>query len=222
MIVSLRSGFGMNPHPATSLRGLYLITPDEQDTGRLLARVEPLLDAGVTLLQLRNKRGPASLLRRQALALLPACRTRRIPLLINDDWRMAADVGADGVHLGQRDGSIERARAALGPSAIIGATCHASLELAARAAAEGADYLAFGAMFGSSTKPDAPGAPMSVLREAARFGLPVVAIGGITTDNARRAIAAGADLLGVIGAVFDAADPVARVRDFHSLFAEPR
>jgi thiamine-phosphate pyrophosphorylase len=202
-------------------RGLYLLTPDEADTGRLLARVELALLRGVALLQYRNKAADASLRNAQVRALLPLARERGVPLVVNDDWRLAADAGADGAHLGAQDGDLAQARAALGPGAILGATCHASLDRARRARDAGASYLAFGAAFPSATKPGAAGLPLSVLGDARAFGLPVVAIGGLRPDNAGAALAAGADLLAVLGAVFEAADPAAQVRAFLSLFTLP-
>lgn len=201
-------------------RGLYLLTPDETDTGRLLERVALVLGEGVAMLQLRNKHADAdaALRRAQALALLPLCRAHGTPLVINDDWRLAADIGADGAHLGAQDGDLAEARARLGPKAILGASCYDDLQLALRARAAGASYLAFGAFFASGSKPQARRAPLGLLAQARAFGLPTVAIGGITPDNARQVIAAGADFVAVIAAVFDASDPAASVRAFHSCF----
>ena len=208
----------MNARTNWPARGLYLLTPDELDTQHLCARVEPLLAAGIAMLQLRNKRADATLLRAQAQALLPLCRARGVPLIINDDWRLAAELGAAGAHLGEHDGEIAQARAALGSAAIIGASCYDDLERARRAAAAGADYLAFGAFFASGTKPLARRASLSLLQDAARLALPTVAIGGITPDNAPLVIDAGAHYVAVIGAVFDAPDPAASVRAFRNLF----
>lgn len=199
-------------------RGLYLLTPDEPDTGRLLARTRPLLDAGIAMLQYRNKIADAALRMDQAQALAEACRESRTPFIVNDDWTLALAVDADGAHLGEDDGELREARAALGPRRLLGASCYGRLDLAERAATAGADYLAFGAFFPSGTKPGARRADPGLLREAAKFGLPQVAIGGITPDNADSLIHAGADLVAVIGAVFDAADPVAIVRAFNLRF----
>ena len=199
-------------------RGLYLLTPDESDTGRLLARTRPLLDAGVAMLQYRNKIADAALRMDQAQALAKACHESRTPFIVNDDWKLALAVDADGAHLGEDDGELREARAALGPRRLLGASCYGRLDLAERAATAGADYLAFGAFFPSGTKPGARRADPRLLREAAKFGLPQVAIGGITPDNADSLIHAGADLVAVIGAVFDAADPVAIVRAFNLRF----
>ena len=213
-----RAGSDMNTLAIWPTRGLYLLTPDEPDTQRLLSRVEPLLAGGVAMLQLRNKHADASLRREQALALLPLCRARNVALVINDDWRLASDIGLAGAHLGEHDGELAEARAALGPAAILGASCYGDLARAERAKAAGASYLAFGAFFDSGTKPVAQRAPLSVLREAKRLELATVAIGGITPDNARTVLAAGADFIAVLGAVFDAPDPVAAVRAFRICF----
>lgn len=202
---------------ASRPRGLYLVTPDETDSARLLNRVEPLL-AHATWLQYRNKAATPALRAEQAGLLQGACARAGVPLLVNDDPRLAASVGAAGVHLGEDDGDIGAARALLGNGAIIGASCYDDLGRAGAAAAAGADYLAFGAFFPSSTKPGARRADASLLREAAAFGLPLVAIGGITPDNGAIPIDAGADLLAVVGAVFDAPDPVAAARALAALF----
>lgn len=201
-------------------RGLYLITPDEADDARLLARVRPALAAGASWLQYRNKSADAAQRRRQALALLPVCRALGVPLIINDDWRLAAEIGADGAHLGADDGDLAAARAALGPQAWLGASCYDDYARAERAIATGASYVAFGAFFASGTKPLARRAAPELLRRAAGLPVPKVAIGGIRPDNARSLVAAGADLLAVIGAVFDAADPASAVRDFLACFSE--
>ena len=202
----------IRPRRGPILEGLYLITPDEPDTARLLLRVLPLLPLGPALLQYRNKAAKPDRRREQALALLGVCRRANVPLIVNDDVKLAHEIGAAGVHLGRDDGDLAAARKLVGAEAIIGVSCYDDLDRAAAAAAAGADYLAFGAMFASTTKPQARRAPLSVLRDAARFDLPRVAIGGLTPDNAGEALAAGADLLAVVGAVFDAADPVAAAR----------
>ena len=203
-------------------RGLYLLTPEDGDSGQLRARVEPLLaTGGVALLQLRCKEGGAARRRAHAQALQPACAARGVPLVVNDDWRLAAELGL-GAHLGGDDGSLREARAALAPGAILGASCYDQLERARIAAGEGADYLAFGAFFPSGTKPLARRAAPALLQAAGAFGKPRVAIGGIRADNGATLLAAGADLLAVLGAVFDSPDPAAAVRDFQPLFASTR
>ncbi|TWG90198.1 thiamine-phosphate pyrophosphorylase [Luteimonas sp. J16] len=206
--------------PGRAARGLYAITPDTADTGALLAQVEPVLPCA-TWLQYRNKQAGPDLRREQALALLGACRAHGVPLIVNDDWRLAADIGADGAHLGENDGALREARAALGPDAILGASCYDSLALAREAVAAGADYVAFGAFFPTTTKATTRRATVALLREAAGLGVPRVAIGGITVDNAPSLVAAGADLAAVVGAVFGAADPAAAARAFRAAFFPP-
>lgn len=200
--------------------GLYLVTPDEPDAARLLARVAPLLPFAACV-QYRNKRAEAGLRERQARGLRALCRDAGVPLIINDDAALAARIDADGVHLGEHDGDVEAARTLLGDDAIIGVSCYDDIGRAENAANAGADYLAFGAFFPSSTKPHARRATPALLQAAARFGLPQVAIGGITPDNARPLIAAGADLVAVISGVFDAVDPVAAARAFRACFTHP-
>lgn len=198
-------------------RGLYLLTPDEIDTARLLARVAPVLPHA-TWLQYRNKRADDALRRTQVQALLPLCRATGVPLIVNDDWRLAADAGADGAHLGRDDGALGEARAALGAEAILGASCYADIARAQTAVAAGASYVAFGAFFPSPTKPDAPLASKALLRDGSLPPVPRVAIGGITPDNARQLAAAGADLVAVISGVFDARHPAAAARAYRAAF----
>jgi thiamine-phosphate pyrophosphorylase len=201
------------------LRGLYLVTPDEVDTNRLLDQVRPLLAARPALLQYRNKDADVALRRTQASALLALCRDAGVPLVINDNLSLALELGADGVHLGRDDGDLAAARAALGPDRILGVSCYGEWPRAELGAMAGVNYLAFGAVYPSSTKPQAPRAPLSMLGEArSRFGLPVAAIGGITLENAAPVVAAGADLLAVISDVFQAADPVVRATAYAGLF----
>ena len=204
-------------HANATPRGLYLLTPDEADTARLLARVAPLLSS-TTWLQYRNKAAGAELRREQASALQALCAGAGVPLLVNDDASLAARIGAAGVHLGEEDQAIAAARGLLGPSAIVGASCYDDPARAQAAADAGASYLAFGALFPSATKPGARRATPARLRAARVHGLPLVAIGGITPDNAPAAIDAGADLLAVIGGVFEAPDPLAAARAIHALF----
>lgn len=198
-------------------RGLYLITPDERDGERLVARALPLLPFA-SCLQLRNKVLDAASLREVGARLRRACRQAGVPFIVNDDPRLANELDADGVHLGEHDGAIGEARALLGAGAIIGASCYDDLQLARAAAAAGADYIAFGAFFPSPTKPSARRARIELLRDSAGLGLPRVAIGGIAPDNAQPLVEAGADLLAVISGVFDAPDPAAAARAYLSLF----
>ncbi len=208
-----------SPPGGEMLRGLYAVTPEDYLMPRLSALVGAALAGGVRLVQYRNKSAPPPLRRAQAADLLRLCRARGARLIINDDLALALELGADGVHLGRGDGNIVAARAALGPEKILGVSCYADLDCADAAAKAGADYLAFGSMFQSQTKPDAPRAALALLGEAKRrFGLPIAAIGGITRDNAPQAIAAGADMLAVITDLFEAMDIARRAQAYESLF----
>lgn len=207
--------------PAAPARGVYLITPDEADTARLLARVAPLLAAGPTWLQYRNKTPSDALRREQALALQDLCAAHGVPLIINDDPALALEVGAAGVHLGGTDGDIGAARALLGPAAIIGASCYDQLANAERALAAGASYVAFGAFFPTTTKVTSSRAHPDLLRQSAALGVPRVAIGGLTPDNVTPLIAAGADLVAVVSSVFAANDPVATLHAYLACFQDP-
>ena len=198
-------------------RGVYLITPDDPDPERLLARTRELLPFA-SCLQLRNKVMASDTLRAAGMALRVACRDAGVPFIVNDDAKLALELGADGVHLGGDDGDIASTRRLLGDDAIIGVSCYDDIERARMLAAQGADYLAFGAFFPSPTKPHAPRASLQLLRDSASLGLPRVAIGGITPDNARPLVDAGANLIAVISGVFDAPDPVAAARAYLSLF----
>ena len=204
----------MNP----SLHGLYLITPDEADTARLLARVAPPLDAGIALLQYRNKTAGTALKLAQATALQALCAQAGVPLVVNDDVALAASVGAAGVHLGEDDGDIAAARERLGEHAIVGASCYDERALAERAVAAGASYVAFGAFFPTTTKATTRRATPQLLRDAQPLGVPLAAIGGITPANACPLVEAGADLIAVVSGVFDAADPLGAIRAYNACF----
>jgi thiamine-phosphate pyrophosphorylase len=202
-------------------RGLYAVT-DGAPRDALLTTVAALLRGGAVLVQYRAKGLTADRRHDEARALLRLCRDPDVPLIVNDDLELAAALGADGVHLGRDDAPPEVARERLGDGAIVGVSCYDDLDRARRAADAGADYVAFGSVFPSPTKPDAAHAPLALLRSARRaLQLPICAIGGITLDNAGEAVAAGADLLAVISDLAGAADPQARARAFAELFAEP-
>ncbi|MGH8635088.1 MAG: thiamine phosphate synthase, partial [Burkholderiales bacterium] len=172
-------------------------------------------------LQYRNKPASSELRLMQARALLALCRNYRIPLIVNDHLYLAMAVEADGLHLGADDGSLAAARERLGPARILGASCYDRLELALEAERIGADYVAFGSFFPSSVKPGAVRAPLALLREAKRrLSVPVVAIGGITLDNAPQLIAAGADGVAVVSALFGGDDVRRAARGFSALFAQ--
>ena len=200
-----------------TLRGLYLITPDDDDSDRLLERVAAVLPAKPALLQYRNKRADAMRRLDEARALKALCDAAGVPLVINDDWRLALDVDAAGAHLGEDDGDVAEARRAV-PRLLLGASCYDELARAERSVAAGADYIAFGAFFPTQTKTTTRRATPDLLAAAAPLQRPRVAIGGLTPDNAAALVTAGADLLAVVGAVFDAPDPLAAARRFNALF----
>lgn len=206
------------PPSVRSARGLYLITPEEPDTARLLARVATVLPQA-TWLQYRQKDADAGRRLAQAAALQALCLDAGVPLIVNDDVALAAAVGAAGVHLGEDDGDIAAARALLGPETIVGASCYDEHALAERAVAAGASYVAFGAFFPTTSKVTTRRATPALLADAAALGVPRVAIGGITPDNMGPLVAAGADLVAVIGGVFEAADPVAAAKAYAAAFA---
>ncbi|WP_372636991.1 thiamine phosphate synthase [Alcanivorax jadensis] len=194
-------------HPR--IHGLYAITdptliPDRQ----LLPAAEAALRGGARLLQYRDKTASSAQRRQRASQLQALCRKHSALFLVNDDPTLAADIDADGVHIGQSDGGIARARQLLGPDKIIGVTCHSNLILAEQAADAGADYVAFGRFFPSRTKPQAPPADPLILDQARqRLTIPLVAIGGVDADNGCQLLAQGADALAVIHALFSHQSP---------------
>jgi thiamine-phosphate pyrophosphorylase len=192
------------------LRGLYAITPEGPG---LTQKVRDALEGGIALLQYRGKQRDVS----QAKELARLARSHGVPFIVNDDVELALEVGADGAHLGREDGDLRRARTMLAGK-ILGASCYDRLELARTAVAAGADYIAFGSVFASPTKPQAVRAPLSLFGQARTLQVPLAAIGGITLANARQAIDAGADLLAVISDLFDAEDIAARAREYQKLF----
>jgi len=204
--------------PSLPPRGLYAITDGPRPD--LHAAVERALEGGATIVQYRDKTGDGERRRAESADLLALCRRFGVPLIINDDVELAAIVRADGVHLGEHDGDIDAARTRLGATAVIGVSCYDSLDRARQLAAAGADYLAFGAYFPSPTKPLARHARTDLLRDARALGLPLVAIGGITPDNAQPLIEAGADFVAAISGVFATADPRAAARRYANLFTK--
>jgi len=198
------------------MRGLYAITPDVADTAVLLTKVEQALKAGVAMLQYRNKIISKDKRLLQARELAPLARGYGVPFIVNDDVEIAVSVGANGVHLGKDDGDIAAARAKL-PGRILGASCYNDVEKGREAIRMGANYVAFGSVFPSPTKPGAVRAPLSLFEN--NLGVPLCAIGGITLKNAPQLIAAGADLLAVISDLFDADDIAARAAEYRKLFS---
>ncbi len=205
------------------LAGLYAVTPDEPRTGVLLRKVGEALAGGATALQYRNKTAASELKREQGRALADLCRKAGAAFIVNDDVALALELDADGAHLGADDGDLVEARRRLGPGKLLGASCYDRIELAAAAVQAGVDYLAFGSVFSSATKPGAVRAPLAIFAEARRrYTLPLVAIGGINLQNAPQAFAAGADAVAVISDVFDAGDIAARAAAFTRLYQQQR
>jgi thiamine-phosphate pyrophosphorylase len=200
------------------LAGLYAITPDESRTDILIEKVSRALRGGASMVQYRNKTASAELRREQGRALAALCRAADAVFIVNDDLALALVLDADGVHLGAEDGDLAEARRCLGQGKLLGASCYNRMEMAEAAAQAGVDYLAFGSVFSSCTKLGAVRAPLNLFAEARRsFALPLVAIGGITLENAPEVFAAGADAVAVISALFDARDIAASAEGFARL-----
>jgi thiamine-phosphate pyrophosphorylase len=205
-------------HMASAIHGLYVITQQTDDTAQLLADVRAALDGGARMIQYRDKSKRTALRIDQATQLRALCKLYGALFIVNDDVTLAQAVNADGVHLGKLDDKLENARAKM-PGKIIGISCYNQLERAVEAEARGADYVAFGSFFASDTKPDAVRAPLDLLREAwQHVSIPIIAIGGITVNNAPEVIEAGADAVAVVRAVFDADDVMYAARNFSQLF----
>ncbi|MEM8511547.1 thiamine-phosphate pyrophosphorylase [Massilia sp. MP_M2] len=202
------------------MQGLYLVTPNWNDTERLLAATDAALTAGAALVQYRHKDASASLRLEQATALLALCRRHGCPLVINDHLDLCQAIDADGVHLGQSDRDIAIARALLGRDKIVGASCYGDLTLARAARDAGASYLAFGGFYPSPVKKYTFVTAPALLGQArAEFALPLVVIGGMTPENAAPLVARGADMVAAITSVYGAADPQTAAHAFGSLFS---
>jgi thiamine-phosphate pyrophosphorylase len=191
------------------LRGLYAITPE---SGEVIEKAKRALEGGIALLQYRRKQRSSA---GEARALLALCRTRGVPFIVNDDVELALEIDADGVHLGRDDGDLASTRERM-KDRLLGASCYDRPELAQAAIAAGADYVAFGSVFASPTKPGAVRAPLSLFRG---LDVPLCAIGGITLQNAPQVVAAGADMVAVISDLFDAPDIAGRAAAYRKLFA---
>ena len=200
------------------IQGLYAVTPDTADTQQLCQMVAAAILGGANIVQYRNKAASSALQLEQATALLIICRQHAVPLIINDDVALAKTLNADGVHLGATDGELAAARALLGDNKIIGASCYNQLALAEQAVKNGASYVAFGACFSSSTKPNAPVADHVLFSQAAHLKVPLVAIGGITLANAQLLKQAGADAIAVINALFGAENMTKTATEFNQIF----
>ncbi len=201
------------------ISGLYAVTPEMTDSIALISKVDAALRGGARVIQYRSKAIAESLRRTQAGELARLCRTWNALFIVNDNVALAREVDADGVHLGKDDGGVLAARSMLGPGKLIGVSCYNEIGRAREAQSQGADYVAFGSFFSSSTKPDAIPTGAELLQIATlEIRLPVVAIGGINENNAAVLIAAGADAVAVVSALFDAIDVEAQARRFARLF----
>jgi len=183
------------------------VTPDTADTETLLAKCAAAIDGGAAAIQYRHKDAEGELALAQARAIVALCRARGALAIVNDDAALAARVDADGVHVGEHDGGPAAARARVGPSRIVGTSCYDSIALARQAVDAGADYVAFGSFFPSSSKPNARHASVDIVPLARKLGVPIVAIGGIDAANARTLADAGIDAVAVIAALFAHDDP---------------
>jgi thiamine-phosphate pyrophosphorylase len=206
------------------LRGLYLVTPDWDDTDRLLTASAEALAAGATLLQYRHKFASPELRVEQASALLALCRRHGVPFIVNDHVDLCLELDADGVHVGGLDASVVAVRAAVGPDRIVGASCYGQLTLALDAQAAGASYVAFGGFYPSRVKKYAVTTRPAIIEDARAAGLalPTVVIGGMTLENAAPLVAAGAVMVAAISSVYCAdyrsGDVAAAVQAFTGLF----
>lgn len=203
-------------------KGLYAIADDLNLTSdELLEKTEQILDNGTVMLQYRNKDRDPALRQSRAASLQKLCRRFNVPFIVNDDIELARILNADGVHLGRNDTACRKARIMLGPASIIGISCYNDLERALVMEHSGASYVAFGAFFPTRTKTDPVKAEPELLRTAKqKLTLPIVAIGGITPENGRTLIEAGADFLAVISGLYAAADSAVATRNYVRLFNE--
>ena len=204
------------------MRGIYAITDESLLAGKdLESAVRATLEAGICLLQYRSKSLPVETRLQQARLLQQCCQEFNVPLLINDDVQLCLETGAAGVHLGQGDTDLAAARSRLGAEAIIGISCHDSVEAALQAQSGSADYVAFGRFFPSSTKPQATPADPGVLERAkSQISIPLVAIGGINPENGAALVEAGADMLAVIHSIFAADDIYRQTRRLVALYED--
>lgn len=201
------------------MKGLYLITPDWDDTQKLLDVTEAGLRGGAALVQYRHKTADAALRREQAAALQSLCRSYGRPFIVNDFVGLCMELDADGIHVGGTDTAVEQVRAAVGPDKIVGASCYGSMELARDAWRGGASYVAFGGFYPSRVKKYEVTTPPQIVAQAKKeIPLPNVVIGGMTHENAVPLVAQGADMVAAISSVYMVEDPEAAARAFANLF----
>lgn len=203
-----------------SMKGLYIVTPDWDDTEKMLAATEAALKGGVALVQYRHKTASPELRKEQASALLALCRKHNRPFIINDFVELALELDADGIHVGGTDAPVAQVRAEIGADKILGASCYGSMELAQKAHEAGASYVAFGGFYPSRVKKYEVSTPVDIITRAKQqLPVPVVVIGGMTQENAVPLIKAGTDMVAAISSVYMTDDPQAAARGFVQLFA---
>lgn len=203
----------------TTLKGLYLVTPDWDDTARLVEVSDAALRGGATLLQYRHKTAGDAQRREQASALLALCRRHGKPFIINDYPELCVELDADGVHVGGTDAAVAAVRAQVGPDRIVGASCYGTFELAQAAQQAGASYVAFGGFYPSRIKKYEVSTPVDIVTRARdAIAVPNVVIGGMTRENSAPLVAAGADMVAVISSVYFADDPERAARELVGLF----
>lgn len=210
-----------NTYPNTyQLAGLYIVTPDWDDTAKLVAVTEQALEGGAGLVQYRHKTASPTLRKTQARALLEVCRRFQRPFIVNDHLDLCLELGADGLHVGGTDISVAQARVQLGPDKILGASCYGDLTLARLAMKGGASYIAFGGFYPSRIKKYAVTTPASLVGDAGReFALPKAVIGGMTLENCQPLLAQGAEMVAAISSVYMAERPREAAQAFADLFA---
>ena len=201
------------------MKGLYLVTPDWDDTEALIKATEIALTVGVGLLQYRHKTASGELRLEQASALLTLCRQHNVPFIVNDHIDLCIALDADGIHVGGTDASVAVVRTLIGKDKILGASCYGDFALAEQAQIAGASYVAFGGFYPSRVKKYEVSTPASIVSKAkAELTVPVCVIGGMTPENAKPLVKEGADMVAAISSVYSAADIATAVREFAALF----
>jgi thiamine-phosphate pyrophosphorylase len=203
----------------SSLHGLYLVTPDWDDTRKLLEMTELALKGGVALLQYRHKTADAALRLEQAERLQALCRSYQVPFIINDHIDLCMSLDADGIHVGGTDAAVAEVRKKIGSDKILGASCYGSLELAHAAEQAGASYVAFGGFYPSRVKKYPVTTPQTIVADwKAQGKVPSCVIGGMTRDNAESLVKHGADMVAAISSIYLAAEPQRAAEEFAALY----
>lgn len=201
------------------MKGLYLVTPDWDDTEALIKATEIALTVGVGLLQYRHKTASGELRIEQASALLKLCRQHNVPFIVNDHIDLCIALDADGIHVGGTDASVAVVRTLIGKDKILGASCYGDFDLAEQAQIADASYVAFGGFYPSRVKKYEVSTPASIVGKAkSELTVPVCVIGGMTPENAKPLVKEGADMVAAISSVYSAADIATAVREFAALF----